>query len=215
MTNEELFAEFTNIKLNFNDMLVSKKDPFKDLQYSMPNFETFKYDPFLKLIKEKIELLPFDDKTIEQLDALIKHANYQRLKIEDKKTPKVAEDLAQMKFIEKFENDIEVIKKDIIKSSNDNNGVSDIGLTENEIALLILYLQDGKLISKNFSDVQISKAFSTLTGLSENQIRKKITGEKRLNRLLITDKKESYEKLEDRLNKTIEFLKKDMKSTIN
>jgi len=212
MKNEDFLNSVDNIKSIFTAVLLKKRIIPKDIHYGSPNFKGRVYDELKKQIDQIFCELPIDEITAGHLGLLISHVdNVLKLIAENRRKLKV-EEKWQVKYIELFKRDLlkrlSEIEKKIAEEKDEEK--SKTSLNRAETVLLMCYLQGRNLIDMNITDIEFTRAFSVLSGIKSGQLRKLLAGSNRQQKNLITEKKDSYLKLINNLQRIIIDIKEDM-----
>lgn len=185
-------------------------------EYGDANFKGWVLDPYIESVVQKIDDLQYNEYLLkrlsgwinelqgfveEELESIASKRNYRH----------------QKSYIKYFIAAISKKTKEISEYIEKENDAVDIdptntSLSRNETVLLILYLQEQKAILPYsiIKDRKLSEAFETLTGYKGEQIRKSISGGKRIYKNEITTKKHHYRKLQTVLNNIIQQIDKDL-----
>lgn len=100
------------------------------------------------------------------------------------------------------------------ESTLNDESFGDLVLTRDQVALLITYFRDKRIISNSISDLEVANCFHTLTGFSAEKLRQKISGIGKTEHNQITDLESNYDKLKAILLSIIDLIDDDKRKAI-
>ena len=217
--SSEIQIIINDLKMKTESLLMAPESVNeKDLEYWTVNFQGWILNPFIEHIQESIASLNYTDYLLKKLQNWMEEINL----FIDEDLKKVASPRNyphQKSYLIALTSALTSIAKEISKFLEQEQDQEDYdpgntSLTRDETALLILYLQEQKVIFPNnlISDSRLSEAFETLTGYRKEQIRKVISGERRLFKNEISTKERNYRKLQSILSEIIGQIDKDLES---
>ena len=165
-----------------------------------------------------LRTLPKMPYLVEQLDELIlgldkKYNSYKSLNIGSQFTAAMISGWNVIKVtLSSFQSELSTYLYN--ESLNTDVSYEDVVLSRDQVALLILYLRQTKMITNNISDIKAASAFHDLTGFSSIQLSHKISGSAKYERNLITDIESNYNKLQDLLRTIIKLIDDDKRKSI-
>jgi hypothetical protein len=108
-----------------------------------------------------------------------------------------------------------ILSKTLYEESTENDvSFDDVALLKDQVALLIIYLRDSKIISSSLSDIAVARCFHEMTGFSAEKLRQKISGIAKSEHNQITDLESNYDKLKVILLSIIDLIEDDKRKAI-
>jgi hypothetical protein len=107
-----------------------------------------------------------------------------------------------------------VLAKNLYADYQNDVSFEDVILTRDQVALLITYLRESKLISNTLSDIAVANYFHEMTGFSAEKLRQKISGISKSEHNQITDLESNYNKLKGILSSIINLIEDDKRKAI-
>lgn len=216
---EIIDIKFESLKKEIESTLLSpvpKND--KDQEYWTANFKGWILIPFIEKTKTEITNLPFNEYLVNKLNNLIDDLdlflNEKLSRVSTRRNYKFQKSYL-IRYISELTEIRSTLKTYLLKEEDSTDlSRSNTVLTRDETSLLILYLQDSKLIQPHgsISDSKLCDAFEILTGYKKEQLRKSISGQSRIHKNELSTNLNHFNKLKETLRAIIKQIDKDIAS---
>jgi hypothetical protein len=147
---------------------------------------------------------------IDSLDGKFRETRFQNITPQLLSARSIGWNMIKGKLNE-FQSDLSKLLND--DTENDDR-FDDVVLLRDQVALLITYLRESKVITNSMSDIAVARCFHEMTGFSAEKLRQKLSGVAKSEHNQISDLESNYDKLKSVLESIIDQIEDDKRKAI-
>jgi hypothetical protein len=218
MNDEKLLIDKKLIEIRDNIFITLNPDYYKTKVANIQALTLSRtVDDYIFKLRTELYKLPQIPYLEQQISDLIESLDE---KLRESKFHNVNSQLLSARSIgwDSLKGKLNEFQSELVKNLYDENhndvSFDDVILTRDQVALLITYLRELKVISNTLPDVAVANYFHEMTGFSAEKLRQKISGISKSEHNQITDLESNYNNLERILSSIINLIEDDKRKAI-